>query len=611
MTRGRLATFPEIAGPEIVGKAVRLGADPSILPFDPRRFVVRLEGGGEAVVDLSAWSRPSLAAAFAPLLQEHVRRMGPTPLTRSIRRQTLALRRFWLFLEETGAPLGEIRGVTVALINSYEDWLEQNAGDRLQQRHLIASVIALLRLATELQPDLLPLETLSRLTYLGHGQSGSSRPRDAYSSGVAAALRKAARAQMADAWRRIAIADALPTPIPGVDASARLRAHHDAVTGEIARAGQIGTQHPLYKRFINLAMFWEVRQPLERLHAGFHLTRIDLIGFIVLLSLETGMEMECLFGLKAECLRNPSRGYVEIEYYKRRARGSEWKRLRVRDGGSSTPGGLVRLAIKLTERARTHIGTDRLWVIWTIVGLRIPREEGAEGVAAFVVHHGLTGDDGEPLKLRLSQLRKTQKAEWYKRTGGQLENFAVGHSISVAARHYADIPALRHVHEQTLAAAFQDALDAALQPRIVPPKLETEMRGMPDTAGLPVPSGKVRALLDGEQDVWLASCGGFYSSPFGTAGDACPTPFWGCLDCRNAVITARKLPALIAFQSFIREQRAALTADDWAMKFGRAYRRITEQILPAFPMETVVEARAAATLMGSALLYLPPEASAT
>jgi hypothetical protein len=44
----------------------------------------------------------------------------------------------------------------------------------------------------------------------------------------------------------------------------------------------------------------------------------------------------------------------------------------------------------------------------------------------------------------------------------------------------------------------------------------------------------------------LASCIGFYDSPFGTKGKACPVPFWGCLECRNAVITSRKLPALIA-----------------------------------------------------------------
>jgi hypothetical protein len=75
------------------------------------------------------------------------------------------------------------------------------------------------------------------------------------------------------------------------------------------------------------------------------------------------------------------------------------------------------------------------------------------------------------------------------------------------------------------------------------------------------------------------------------------------------VITARKLPALIAFQSFMAEQRAALTVDDWAMKFGRAHRRIAEQIVPAFPADIVAEARIAAALMGAALLYLPPEAS--
>ena len=52
-------------------------------------------------------------------------------------------------------------------------------------------------------------------------------------------------------------------------------------------------------------------------HRGFHLTAIDLAAFLVLLSLETGMEMECLIGLKADCLRNATKGYVEIDYYKR------------------------------------------------------------------------------------------------------------------------------------------------------------------------------------------------------------------------------------------------------------------------------------------------------
>jgi hypothetical protein len=56
-------------------------------------------------------------------------------------------------------------------------------------------------------------------------------------------------------------------------------------------------------------------------------------------------------------------------------------------------------------------------------------------------------------------------------------------------------------------------------------------------------------------------------------------------------------------------QRDALAAGDWAAKFGRAHRRITEQILPAFPATVVAAARTIAQSQ-SGLLYLPPEATA-
>lgn len=87
-------------------------------------------------------------------------------------------------------------------------------------------------------------------------------------------------------------------------------------------------------------------------HARFYLTIVDIIGFTILLLLSTGMEMECIFELKADCLGNRATGFVDIAYFKRRAHGTEWKTLRVRDGGLTTPGGLIRLAIRLTERGR-------------------------------------------------------------------------------------------------------------------------------------------------------------------------------------------------------------------------------------------------------------------
>lgn len=241
MSRGRHARFPVGADGNAVG-------GPPIVQINPRRFVVQTDGGKEALVDLTSWSRPSLASEIALLLREQIRRMGPTPISRSIRRRVLALQRFWAFLDEQRISLKAISDITVSLINGYEDWLEQNAGARLQQRHLMATLISLLRLAVELKNDILPADVLARLTYLGHGEAGSSRPRDAYSSGVAASLRKAARSQVEEASRRIAPIGKLPTEMPGLDVGKRLRKNYAAVVDEICKSGRIERRHPIYQR---------------------------------------------------------------------------------------------------------------------------------------------------------------------------------------------------------------------------------------------------------------------------------------------------------------------------------------------------------------------------
>ena len=183
--------------------------------------------------------------------------------------------------------------------------------------------------------------------------------------------------------------------------------------------------------------------------------------------------------------------------------------------------------------------------------------------------------------------------------------------MAVAANHYADIPALRHIHEATIADAMGDALDAALHPYVLSSEQEAAIRADPDKAvGLPVSGGaSVNALLSGEQDVWLASCGGFYKGPFGAEGDACPSPFWGCLECSNAVITARKLPALLSFLGFIRAQRQSLSEADWIAKFGRVHGRIADQILPRFSAAEIEQAGQLAA-SDPTLTYLPPEAGA-
>jgi len=53
----------------------------------------------------------------------------------------------------------------------------------------------------------------------------------------------------------------------------------------------------------------------------------------------------------------------------------------------------------------------------------------------------------------------------------------------------------------------------------------------------------------------------------------------------------RKLPAILAFLDFIVARRAGMDEADWQAKFGRAWSRITQQVLPSFSDAVVTDAR--------------------
>ena len=101
-------------------------------------------------------------------------------------------------------------------------------------------------------------------------------------------------------------------------------------------------------------------------------------------------------------------------------------------------------------------------------------------VDAWTRRHAIVDDDGRPLRLLLSHLRKTHKALWYIKTEGHMARFAVGHTPEVAARHYADVPALRPLHEATVAEAFEEAVTAALTPIVLTPEQEAPLAGKSD-----------------------------------------------------------------------------------------------------------------------------------
>ena len=106
-------------------------------------------------------------------------------------------------------------------------------------------------------------------------------------------------------------------------------------------------------------------------------------------------------------------------------------------------------------------------------------------------------------------------------------------------------------------------LVAALSPIVLPPDQEAAWRSTRDGRRAPGSAGERHGLLDGAQDLWLAAAPA--STPVRSAKGhrRVRVPFWGCLDCGNAVITARKLPAILAFLTFMRASGPGLTAADW------------------------------------------------
>ena len=565
------------------------------------RFTVAAAHGGDVLIDLIDLKPRRLALAFASALRD----LAPTIVRSTLLQHVNGLRRFFSFLSETHPKVIGPDQLRPEHIDGFERWLEAQGVTTIHRHTIVAKPVIALRAIDASQPGLLDDKLRRRLRYTSAAPLGRSTPRDAYCGFVAKQLREAARAHTQAITRRLKS----PTPIEHVDAT--LRRHLEGADAIIEAEGTIGHRQPtilsFYRRFHLLG--FEGGTPIRDLHARRYLLAEDIIPFFVLLGLETGLEPECLKALRVDCLRNPASGTVEIEYLKRRARGSEWKRLRVRDGASSTPGGMIRTLIELTATARRHKPSESLWLYFRTGRLADRIGHPQETIDNWTARYNIVDDAGRPLRLLLSRLRKTHKALWYAKTRGDLSRFAIGHTPEVAARHYADLPSLRHLHEQTIADGLKDALTSALEPRIVTSEEELVASKNPAALRLPLSVAEARRLMSGEQDVWLASCAGFTKSPFAAEGAPCSEPFWGCLECRNAVITARKLPSIIAFMDFIVARRADMPEADWRAKFGGPWSRIQQQILPAFPDAVVANAREKAKSLDYAP-YLPIEARA-
>jgi hypothetical protein len=572
-----------------------MAEEPDPVPVvGPVVFTLRFHGI-ERTVDLSDLPSPRLVRPMAAALasiggDDGVLRTWSPDFGQMVRHLRA-------FVEFAASRVGDraarfsLADLTPQMLDDFEaDLLARFGSDGKRVQSFMRTVVRLLRLAGLADPRLLAASVQGRLGYSTSGPHRSSTPLDAYPIPVLETVQAAALADVRAIRDRLDAGRALAAT--GADPRVHGWSDRRNVLWHILACGPLVAAQCRHRHALRCTP-----GGIEGFNADVLLTATDLTPLLTALICLTGLEPECAKTLRAGCLSSPSRGFVTISYDKKRAHTGTAKSMRVRDGGLSTAGGLVRLAIRLSEHARNASGSDALWVGAGDVGLVgfFDRDYEMTGrLRSWAKRHRLhelTDRGGTPVRLDLRRLRKTVKSRHYLRTGGMLDDFVAGHSKQVAASRYADIDAHAEVHEQAVEAGLRQAIEVMLPPPVLATCDGAPLPG-PDTTAGALTTAQTHAAVSTEQDVFLASCTGFYDSPFARAtGSPCPVAVWGCLECPNAVFTQRHLPSLVGFADFLDNQREQLSTAEWQARYGLAHQRLTGSILPAFPSSQLDQAR--------------------
>ncbi|MFK0050372.1 hypothetical protein ACIQU4_40980 [Streptomyces sp. NPDC090741] len=216
-----------------------------------------------------------------------------------------------------------------------------------------------------------------------------------------------------------------------------------------------------------------------------------------------------------------------------------------------TVGGFYLLLHEMMARSRALSKTASLWSIWAGNGSGRTTNAATGGhvgpfdaelarklhLGRWALRHGLLGDDGRPLNLRLTRMRYLRKDPFVREWAAEILTEAI-----------------TDAHDQTLAV-------------VAPSRREGSE------------ADQLRAGA-GELDTLAASCLDIDHHP--VHGGRCRESFLACLDCPNAMVLERHLPTLLALADMLRADLERRDAEQWVRRHGRTWQIITAGILPRF-----------------------------
>lgn len=351
----------------------------------------------------------------------------------------------------------------------------------------------------------------------------------------------------------------------------------------------------------------------------------DIVPFIILLSLKTGLNAESLLNLNRDCLQGSEGGMTFIQY--RKSRGShEVMRRKFSHRGVNSPVGIIKAVLRMNEMLVTKASTENKNVLWLAYQFRKVKENGSstkftnkidtlssrylrclingktiqksKTCLGFMQKHEIYGHDGNLLVFTFLAARKTDATNEYLRHANlaNVSKKKLKHhgpqGMQTTAFHYLTNEATHHVHNQAIRGA-QDKVVAEARNILVTSEHPDDKEIASLAYSLAESEDRIESIIQGKQDVFIAACRDYYNRPNGAKNTPCSDP-WACFGCSNALWTARILPRLYKFLWFMDEQKLFLDITDWGNKFGLPYRVITKEILPRFQPRVIEWAKSEA-----------------
>lgn len=581
-------------------------------------------------IDLESLSyRPKLARDFSIAFWEYVSSTKNVQSNETVAKYFTAINKFWRFLDQTQYDFNDTticsKNITNEIMEEYQKWICSLDLSHTTAEKYYAAIRRLLSNLKEVYPEKLPSNFQPVEKKIITRKKEASDKVKIYTPSEMEALERTCRREINSILSRL-----LKGP-KGAEKGSDPRIREDIVdqtTGRFqSNAGgkwaqlnnvlwfiqkvletKYYTKSQMAKKgfstFNNVTAGIKKEFPYRREELfGFFLPSTkDLLPFIILLAIKTGLNRDSILLLERDCKRSSKTidtGCV-ISYVKKR--GSDIFYDKTYDDTSRfSPGQIIseilRITAPLVEQANPE-HKKYLFLGLSLKSTKTPIKFMEPSPYLSDMINGkrqnqlgwcyrnmgkLISETEDEFQLDFRKLRETYLTNKYKKEGNlaKVSQSARHKSIGTTANHYIDGEATKHLHEETIQETQDDLIELFLGHVLDDSKdihfLSEELNES---------EAKVSEILSGQQDVFIASCKDFYNKPNGIAGKACDEP-WGCFMCENAVWTSRILPRVIAFYQFIEEQKLILGQSDWTNKFWIPYSIIKYKILPNFTEETI------------------------